>query len=285
MSIDVESELRAAMRDSARTISASEPFIDRVLHEAGDAPIWACRRRTRRGRRRLAAVALGVLVCAIPANLAVAYGPVSYRDAYGWMFAEPVDGGPVDGPINPATLRRVASGTGPDGMVFSVVTGTNTAGRTCLTPVFETAESGLQPLPTDVVVQGGGECRAVPSALPFGRGDSLDLAVQGVAGLYTCAAGEAVRAEVRADATGLTYPALLAYGRFFAWMPPVGDGIGGMEDAYTITGYAADGRIVGQGHLFDFTRFDSPGGQVIGPVEDENGRIITDGTTLQAPGD
>lgn len=190
------------------------------------------------GKRRKRAALAGVMALGLVAlpGVATAVGsgmkPQAFFDAYDYWNDNPA------GAVDPEAARRVATSVGPFGGTFSVLTSTNSAGLTCISPVFETAASAQAELPTDFE-DGGSICEPEPSTRPFGFASNgyTESAI-----LYWAHAGDAVTAELRMT-TGETYPVVLAEGYLLGWYPlPFRSG----KDRPTLIGYAADGSVVGE---------------------------------------
>lgn len=205
---------------------------ERIMADrSGDASVVASRPR----RLIAGAGVLAIGVLATP-GVAAAVGngmrPQSFVDAYaGVWFGE-------NRGVDESTVRRAGSAPGPDGGSFTVITARNDAGQTCITPLFETRASARSKAPDDF--EGGFSfCRSESSTASFG--------INGVEYIETAAiwdanAGAAVSAEVRMP-TGETYAAVLVEGYFFGWHPLVDAATSGRP---TLTGYAADGSVVGE---------------------------------------
>jgi hypothetical protein len=140
-------------------------------------------------------------------------------------------------PSDPGDAARMATAPGPDGKVFTVMSTADDGQYGCRTALLESKESAAQPQPTAFVEVTDNWCESEPFSYTFG-GAGVSF-VNDTAG-YTVVAGEAVRAEARAD-DGTEYPALLVDGYFWGWFPT--------SEHPTLTGYANDGSVVGQVHL------------------------------------
>lgn len=178
----------------------------------------------------LAAVSLSTGLGIAAATTDLASG--SFTDAFSFW----AQGNPAADilPADPGDVMRMATAPGPDGTVFSVMSTAEDGQYGCRTALLESKESAAQPQPTSFVAVTGNWCASEPFTSAFG-GAGVDF-VNDTAG-YTVVAGDAVRAEVRAD-DGTEYPALLVNGYFWGWFPT--------SDHPTLTGYASDGSLVGE---------------------------------------
>lgn len=194
--------------------------------------------RPRRRRVTALGVALAVGFFAVP-GVAAAVGnglngmkPQSFVDVYSFFLDSPAKA------VDPATGTRVATGPGPYGGQFAILSIVNDDGLTCLIAVFETPDSAASALPNDF--EGlQSTCLDQPALQSFFvHGDESGTStVQ-----WWASAGEAVSGELRMP-TGETYPVLYAGGYLWGWYPlPVRRG----DQAPTLTGYAADGTVVGR---------------------------------------
>lgn len=194
--------------------------------------------RARKSRRPRRGVVVG-LVAAAPLTTGIGIAaattgliPGSFTDAFSfWGQGNPAaDIHPAD----PGDAARMATAPGPDGTVFTVMSTAEDGQYGCRTALLESKESAAQPQPTSFVAATGNWCASEPFTSAFG-GASVDF-INDTAG-YTAVAGDAVRAEVRAD-DGTEYPALLVNGYFWGWFPT--------SEYPTLTGYASDGSVVGE---------------------------------------
>ncbi|MFM1723169.1 hypothetical protein ABEU20_001730 [Rhodococcus sp. PAM 2766] len=199
----------------------------------------------RRSRRVASVVTVAALVVAGGVGAAAASGvmPKAFTDTfYYWR-----DRAPGETPVDPAVAKRIGSIPGPDGTVFTVLVAHGTDGERCVAPVFETAASAAMPGPsefsgtidrcrrkTDTAAFGEGAGTWIVGAI--GAGADTDERLN--AHYFDAAAGAAVRADLRTS-TGQVLPTVFAEGSFFGWYPIPSLG------SSTLTGYAADGSIVG----------------------------------------
>ena len=148
--------------------------------------------------------------------------------------------------IDPSTARRVDSAPGPHGTVFTLATAHATdPAYQCTAVLFESPTSVGQPLPSDFRSSYDDTCQEGPAAGTFGV-KGTDEFEKGV-WTWSATAGEAVRATlVGPDAT--SYPVLGEAGALYGWFPEPVDLVGGTpatDRRYVLTGYAADGSVVG----------------------------------------
>ncbi|MDH6676692.1 hypothetical protein M2284_000890 [Rhodococcus sp. LBL1] len=224
---------------------------DRIMATDSESTVPAVR------SRRVGAVTLTAAlftVAAIGACAATATGlmPKAFTDHY-YFWKEPGPGaGPGAGPVDPAAAERIASTPGPDGTVFSVFVARGAGSQRCVTSVFESAASAERPGPSDFTDLGS-RCRHDGDGAfddgAFGDGAGAMVATYGAGPdgeevpttiTYDAMAGAAVRAELRLG-TGQVLPTVLADGSFFGWFPTPAPG----SPRQVLTGYAADGTIVG----------------------------------------
>ena len=191
--------------------------------------------RKMRTRRRVGLTAFVVATTSV-AGMGVAAASTgfsfkSFTETFGYWNTTPVEGHPD---VDPASATRIASATGPNNSVFSVL-GTD-GDYACFTAVLESTTSAKAALPSDFTDITSNYCGAFARA-EFGL-DGVSY-TNGVAG-YMVHAGEAVRATVT-SAKGTEYPALLVDGLFWGWFPE--------GEHPTLTAYAEDGTVVGRERL------------------------------------
>lgn len=249
-------------RDALETLSALRPSAplaqtwqgedpaqarDRILatgHADLDAASPARRRRRRRATVLAAGLAVGVTVAG-GAAAATGLVPAAFSQVYGEGLAEqPLVG---NHGIDPADTERVKTVTGPDSHLnkYSVMKAKGKNGYVCIMPVFETQQSAKLPIPAEFTGQDW-ICQTPTDNNPYSSafGDELSVGYDRAtdANAYLVAAGGAVRATLK-TATGRTYPVVLAEGWFGGWFPSSADDQ--PESLPVLTGYAADGRVVG----------------------------------------
>ncbi|MGY2065268.1 hypothetical protein [Blastococcus sp. SYSU DS0619] len=211
--------------------AARDATLERVLLERGSPEAPAPARSPSPIRRLLLGGLAGAAVLAGGLGVAGAAGvlPQDFVDTFAF-WAE-------DSGVDLATAERVGSAPGPDGLVFTVVRMTGGPnGVVCLAPLFETAGSLSGPVPS-VFEDGGGACRPGSPVEAFGTNQGVNASED--THVYWVAAGNAVRAELRLP-DGVVYPTLLVDGGFYGWFPT------GSEGEPVLTGYAADGTVVGE---------------------------------------
>ncbi|TYP81256.1 hypothetical protein [Blastococcus xanthinilyticus] len=233
----------SAHRNSLDTLSALRPrtsvtaawppavrdaALERVLLDRGT-PAAPVRSRFRLRRLAVGGLATGAV---LTGGLGVAAGagvlPQDFVDTFAF-WAE-------DSGVDLSTAERNATAPGPDGLLFSVVTMSGPDGTVCVAPLFETPESASGPVPS-VFEDGGGSCGPEPSTEAFGSNAAVNADDE--AHIYWVPAGRAVRAELTLP-DGSGYPAVLVHGGFHGWFPTASEG------DPVLTGYAADGSVVGQ---------------------------------------
>jgi hypothetical protein len=204
---------------------------DTLLRVMATESTTATTRNPRTKRRRVALVAVGVAVTTVTGvGVASASGLTSQSltDAFSsWKVWPGYD-------ADPAQAERVATAPGPDGLVFSVLDTGDGQTKSCRSAILETAESARLPKPTTFTDVYGNFCADGPTFPTFGN---IGVTNDDLAATYVVSAGDAVRADVRTP-DGTQYPALLVNGDFWGWFP--------LGEHPTVTGYAADGTVVGQ---------------------------------------
>lgn len=285
MSNDLENNLRASMRRCADDVRAGDDYIDTILANARSqrAPRWRPAALLATRRRRLMVAAGCLLGVGLP-GVAVATSPQSVEAVFPWLTAEHQDGGPFQGPIPVAALKRVATSAGPAGTRASVVIGRD-GNQFCVFHILESDRSVTSSKPTDVKSGLGSYCRVRPTPeLAFGRLDQTYGTKELGAIVWDANAGAAVRAEVRSTSTREVYPVLVADNHLFGWVPWPDDYTYDAPydlSGYVLTGWDARNQVVGQGALDSFNPTDAQG-RVVGPMENQDGSI-SDGSTVSGP--
>ena len=248
---------------SGRAWGAVEQAAARERVMAVDARAAAPVRRARRRHRHVTALALSGLLVVGGAGAAAAAGgllPQSFTDAFSGWGTTPREGGSrYEGPdaqavgpdragpaIDPSTGQRVASAPGPNGTVFTLVTAHATdPAYQCTAVLFESPTSAGQPLPSDFRSSYHDTCQEGPAQGTFDMKGTHEPE-KGV-WTWSATAGDAVRATL-VGPDGTSYPVLGEAGALYGWFPGHADLVGGTlatDRLYVLTGYAADGSVVG----------------------------------------
>lgn len=198
------------------------------------APRWRRRRLLTGG-----AAALAVAVGGIGVATATGLMPSAFTDEYSQSFLEQ----PLHGQkgIDPSKAERLASTPGPDGSTFTVMVARGRGTYVCTTSLFEaTPISGRGPITFD---GGGSVCQTAMENGPYGQafgGAETNYVPHHNAMMLRVTAGMATSAKVR-TVTGQVIPMILAEGWFYGWCPNEPS----PARFPTLTGYAADGSVVG----------------------------------------
>lgn len=224
----IDDRVLAELRPTIRPLDAdwSHTTLARVMAAGPHAVIRGAGQRSKRRIAAIGVVVAASLVAGVGVASASGVMPQAFTDAFASWKSWPGKG------ADPADAERVATAPGPNGSVFTVMSTSDADGSSCRTAILETADSAEGPGPASFTQVYGDFCAEGPTFQTFGNA-GVDYTVVAA---YMVSAGEAVRAVVQTP-SGQEYPALLVHGDFWGWFPKTAHP--------TLTGYAADGSVVG----------------------------------------